>query len=276
MLQCRAALEAQGVASAWLTLDRADNQVRRFAQRLGRAVHDLTGYEQLEELSEEAVNSLRRSSTPFAIFLDSFEVIDEMTIFTLLRTLIEQLPRGGRLVIGTRNAPKLPLARLRALCILLELDVDDLRFSLDETALYLRLRCLPSLTRDSLVRLHDKRGWITGLWLASMSIERQARMAISSSRFSGSTKTVADYLTEEVLAYQSEEIRQFLLCTSILRQLNVSLCRAVLPDYDVERILRKLEEQNLFLLPAPGERTIAIIRCSPTICIPVSALSNRA
>jgi LuxR family transcriptional regulator, maltose regulon positive regulatory protein len=255
MLQFRAALEAQGVASAWLTLDRADNRLRRFVQRLGREVHNLTGYEQIEELSEDALNSLRRS-TPFAIFLDNFEVIDEMTIFTLLRTLIEQFPRGGRFVIATRSAPKLPLARLRGLGILLELDVDDLRFNLDETEQYFRLRCPPGLSRDSLGRLHDKtEGWITGLWLASMSIERQGPDGDFVERFSGSTRAVADYLTEEILAYQPEEVREFLLRTSILRQLNASLCRAILPGYDVERILRRLEEQNLLLLSAPGEHT---------------------
>ncbi len=94
-----------------------------------------------------------------------------------------------------------------------------------------------------------------GLWLASMSIERQGPEGDFVERFSGSTRTVADYLTEEIVAYQPEEVREFLFRTSILRQLNASLCRAILPGYDVGCILRKLEDQNLLLLSPPGEHT---------------------
>ncbi|WP_229181834.1 LuxR C-terminal-related transcriptional regulator [Bradyrhizobium oropedii] len=253
MLQFRAALEARGVATAWLTLDRADNQATRFAKCMNLAIHSLSGEEQSEQLTADSIESLARCA-PFAIFLDNFELIDEVTVLTLLRSIIEQLPRSGRIIIGTRSAPKLGLARLRSLGVLLDLDIDELRFSLDETEQYFRLRCLPGLSLESVSRLHSKtEGWIAGLWLASMSIERQGPGGDFVERFSGSTRAVADYLTEEVLAYQPDELRQFLLYTSILRHLNPSLCQALLPGHDSEFMLQKLDEQNLFLLPVPDE-----------------------
>ena len=254
MLQFRARLETQGVATAWLTLDRADNDAARFLTCLSLAVRNLSPEEHIEESSAETVDSLLARSSPFAIFLDNFELIDEAAIFALLRSIIERLPRGGRIVVGSRGAPKLGLARLRGLGFLLELDADYLRFSRDETEQYFRLRCLPGLSLDSVSRLHDKtEGWITGLWLASMSIERQGPGGDFIERLSGSRGTVADYLTEEVLTNSPDDLRQFLFRTSILRHLNASLCQALVPNCDAERLLRSLDEQNLFLASIPGE-----------------------
>jgi len=254
MLQFRARLEAQGAATAWLTLDHSDNDAARFLKCFSLAVRNLSPEELIEESLTETADSLLTRNSPFAIFLDNFEVIDEAAIFALLRPIIERLPRGGRIVVGSRTAPKLGLARLRGLGLLLEIDADNVRFSLDETQQYFRLRSLPGLPGESVSRLHSKtEGWITGLWLASMSIERQGPGGDFVERFSGSSRTIADYLTEEVLTYQPEELRQFLFQTSILRHLNASLCQALVPNCDAERMLRKLDEQNLFLTSIPGE-----------------------
>ena len=254
MLQIRARLEAQGAATTWLTLDPSDNDAARFLECLSLAVRNLSPDENIEESLTETVNSFPTRSPPFAIFLDNFEQIDEAEIVALLKPIIERLPRGGRIVVGSRSTPKLGLARLRGLGLLLEIDADDMRFSLDETQQYFRLRSLPELSEDSVSRLHIKtEGWITGLWLASIAIERQGLGDDFIGRFSGSSRTIADYLAEEVLAHQSEDLRQFLLRTSILRHLNASLCRALVPNCDVERMLRTLDEQNLFLTSISGE-----------------------
>lgn len=171
----------------------------------------------------------------------------------MLRPIIERLPRGGRIVIGSRGAPKLGLGRLRGLGLLLELDEDSVRFDLDETQQYFRLRSLV-MSDASVSGLHAKtEGWITGLWLASMSIERQGLGADFVERLSGSSHTIADYLTEEVLESQPPDIRRFLFRTSILRHLNESACQALVPDCDARRMLSVLDEQNLFLTSIPGE-----------------------
>src|SRR6478736_8884797 len=165
MLQFRARLEAQGAATAWLTLDHSDNDAARFLKCFSLAVRNLSPEELIEESLTETADSLLTRNSPFAIFLDNFEVIDEAAIFALLRPIIERLPRGGRIVVGSRNGPKLGLARLRGLGLLLELDADHVRFSLDETQQYFRLRSLPGLSGESVGFLHSKtEGWITGLW----------------------------------------------------------------------------------------------------------------
>lgn len=218
------------------------------------AVRQLSAAGEREPFSARVLEWLLRSSVPFAIFIDNMDLIDEETILALLRSVIERLPRGGRIVIGARTAPRLGLARLRGLGMLLELDADDIRFTREETEQYFRLRCLPGLQHDAVRRLHEKtEGWIVALCLAAISIERQGVGGDFVERFSGSAWAIADYLTEEVLASQPEDARRFLLHTSILKQLDVSICQALLPDIDALAMLRSLDRQGLFLLPATGQ-----------------------
>ncbi|MFT3800366.1 MAG: LuxR C-terminal-related transcriptional regulator [Burkholderiaceae bacterium] len=258
MLQLRARLAAEGVSTAWLTLDGGDNGAAQFIRTLGRAVAGLDEHRYAGrrhgELKGEVVETLLSRRDRFAIFLDGFEAIDEPAIFTFLRTLAERLPRGGQILIATRRQPGFGLARLRGLGLLCEIDADDLRFDLDEAERYFRLRGLSRLPAESVRHLHDKtEGWITGLWLASISIARLGPDSDFVERFSGSTRAIDEYLTDEVLSYQDEAVRAFMVKTSVLRHLNASLCQALVPDGDAAGLLARLEQQRLFLVPVSGE-----------------------
>ena len=196
---------------------------------------------------------LASSRHPFTLFLDDFETVHEPSVLALVRTIIEYLPHGSQVVIGTRRLPELNLARLRARGRLLELGVDDLRFTLEEAAQYFQLRKQKMLF-ENLSRLHSKaEGWIAALWLASLSLVRHGTSGDFVERLSGSNRALAAYLVEDVLGHQSPDVREFLLRTSILRQLEPSLCQALMPGIDADRILNVLAEQNLFLISVPGE-----------------------
>ena len=247
-------LRADGVATAWLTLDSADNDVPRFLHCLASAVAML----QLEERSMDApmdvIDALTREGAPFALFLDDFEILQAPAVIGLVREIIEHLPRGGQLIIGSRSLPDLGLGRLRARGQLAEIDAGVLRFSLEEAAEYLRLRGFPDLSTQALSSLHGKtEGWIAALWLASMALGRQVDANEFIERFSGSDRSVAEYLGEDVLANQPADVREFLLHTSILRHLNAPLCQALLPRMDCARILDRLDSDNIFLTPVDGE-----------------------
>ena len=83
-----------------------------------------------------------------------------------------------------------------------------------------------ALPADLLSQLHHKtEGWVAAIWLASMALERHGTETGFVERFSGSDRAVADYLAEDVLAHQPPDIREFLLRTSILRQLDASVSR---------------------------------------------------
>jgi LuxR family maltose regulon positive regulatory protein len=257
MAQMRERREAQGVATAWLTLDLADNDVSRFLACLAEAVQRL-GVEGSHGLHGpfDAVAALAAHDSPFTLFLDDFERVQEPAVLGLVREIVEHLPRGGQIVIGSRSLPDLGLGRLRARGQLLEIDTDRLRFSLEETSAFFSLRrphAEGALPLDMLAQLHRKtEGWVAAIWLASMALERHGTETGFVERFSGSDRAVADYLAEDVLAHQPREIRDFLLRTSILRQLDASVCQALCPRMDCAAILEQLAASNLFVTRVGG------------------------
>jgi LuxR family maltose regulon positive regulatory protein len=267
MVQYRSMLQAHGVDNAWLTLDSADNDASRFLACLSAAVGMMTGdlpavaegdaaqeNPSLGDMALEIMERLANHSSPFVLFLDDFEAVQEPTVLRLVREILDHLPRGGQVIIGSRGLPDLGLGRLRARGQLLEIEAAQLRFSIAETTEFLTHRRRIVLPDEELSQLHRKtEGWIAALWLASVSLERPEGRSAFISRFSGSNQAVADYLAEDVLAHQSAEVRGFLLRTSILRHLNASLCDALLPGSRSGDILRRLEASNLFLIPIEGE-----------------------
>lgn len=254
MAQSRERMEALGIATAWLTLDRADNDMPRLLDCLRQSVLRLGVKEPDGTPRLDTVAALALHDAPFALFLDDFEVLQEPAVLELVRNILKQLPRSGQLVIGSRRLPDLCLARLRARGQLLEIDTDRLRFSLEETGVFLNQRGSVAMPADMLAQLHGKtEGWIAAIWLASMALERHGLEAGFVARFSGSDLAVADYLAEDVLAHQTPQIRAFLLRTSILRQLDASACQALNPGADCAAILEQLDANNLFLTPLGGE-----------------------
>ena len=248
MLQLKRHIQTQGIDTAWLTLDRADNDVSRFLNCLATSIahwepcppHNPSSIDMLEYLSTRQV--------PFSLFLDDFEIIHATSVLAVVRSLIESLPIKGQIIIGSRSQPDIGVARLRAHGHLLELDPSALRFNLDETGQYFELRQQTALSNESLKRLHSKtEGWIAALWLASLSMERAGIDSDFVDRFDITDKTVSDFLADDVLAHQPDEVRNFLLKTSILRYLEPSLCEALTPGVNAELLLKRLETQNIFL-----------------------------
>lgn len=248
-------LAGAGGATAWITLDAADNDVPRFLSCLAEAVARL----QIEDGvggDADAIALLGREGPPFALFLDDFEVLQSPAVLGLVREVVEHLPRNGQLVVGSRSLPDVGLGRLRVRGQLVEIGGDVLRFSLEETAEYLRVRGLPPLPPEALELLQARtEGWIAALLLASMALDHNAAAADFIQHLSGSGGAIAEYLAEDVLGRQPPDVREFLLRTSILRQLNGSLCQALLPRIDCARMLERLNASSLFLLPLESEDT---------------------
>ncbi len=248
MVQLRELMEQRGVATAWLTLDRADSDVPRFLAGLNAAVAQL-GLERRGEGDQGVLEQLASEDTPYALFLDDFEVIREGGVLGLVRELIEHLPRNGQLIVGSRSLPDLGLGRLRARGQLLELDAGVLRFSAAEAAEFFKLRGA-DISLELLDRAQGKtEGWVAALWLLSLALQRHGSRSDIVSRMSLSDRDVADYLTEEVLSQQEPGVRDFLLRTSVLRHLSAPACRALLPQVDCVEMLRALERDNVFLIP---------------------------
>jgi len=265
MLEVRRELIRRGVQTAWLTLDRADNDVGRFLTVLAAAMEPLipglasSGFASgpaPDDIAFALIDQVAALHLPFALFLDDFEALQNPAVLGLVKELIEQLPAGARLIVGSRGVPELGLGRLRGAGRLLEVEPAHLRFSVEETDHFLRERRNLKLEPNDVVRLHrSTEGWAAALWLASISLENRDEPGRFIAGFTGSNAAVVDYLVDDVLARQSDDIRGFLLRTSIVTDLNASLCNVLCNRTDSFEVLGTLERAHLFLVPIQADRS---------------------
>ena len=254
---------------AWLSLDQGDTDPARFWRHVAAAldrvrpgvaerVAGLLGPPappSFEGLATALINELATQPEQVLLVLDDYHQVDAQPVHASLAFLVEHLPPGLRLVLATRADPPLPLARLRARGQLAELRAADLRFTAEEAAALLREAVGPELPDAAVTALVARtEGWAAGLQLATLSLRGQADMAGFVEGFSGSHRYVLDYLTEEVLDRQPNQVRTFLLETSVLERLSGELCDAVTGRTDGQDLLEQLERANLFLVPLDEQR----------------------
>jgi len=256
--------------TAWLSLDEGDSDLARFLTYIVAALRTITadiGEAVLNMLqppqlaSNEAVlttllNEITAIPDHFVLVLDDYHTIESPSVDQALAFLIEHLPSHMHLIIATREDPQLPLARLRARDQLVELRVADLRFTPAEAAEFFDQVMGLSLSTDHIEALETRtEGWIAGLQLAALSLQRRPDAASLIESFTGSHHFVLDYLLEEVLFRQPETIQMFLLWTSILDRLCGSLCDAVMGSpAGGQTTLEYLERANLFIVPLDNQR----------------------
>ena len=256
---------------AWLSLDEGDNDITRFLAYLVAALQTLVtnigervlGVLQapqlpsIESILTTLLNEIAIIPDNFILILDDYHIIDSKPVDTAVAFLLEHLPPQMHLVITTREDPQFPLARLRARDQLTELRAADLRFTPAEAADFLNQVMGLNLSAENIAALEARtEGWIAGLQLAALSMQGHQDAARFIQSFTGSHHFVLDYLVEEVLQQQSENIQTFLLHTSILDRMCGPLCDAVLldPSASGQETLEYLEHANLFIVPLDNER----------------------
>jgi LuxR family transcriptional regulator, maltose regulon positive regulatory protein len=172
-----------------------------------------------------------------------------------LELLIMRAPPALRFVLAARHDLRLGLHRLRLEGELTEIRADDLRFSLAEARELLAAAGV-ELTELALRLLHERtEGWAAGLRLAALSLAGHPDPGRFAAEFSGSERTVAEYLLAEVLERQNEEVRRLLLRTSVLERVNGPLADALTGGSGGERILHELEEANAFVVSLDARRS---------------------
>ena len=261
--------EARARKVAWLSLDRADSEPLAFWTYLITAlqqVHPAIGAGTLalltspqtggpESLLGGLVNELAGFEGDVTVVLEDYHLVEGSAVHEGIAFLLDHLPPTVHFVITGRADPPLPLARLRARGELVEVRVSDLRFTAEETAAFLNDAMGLTLTADEAARLEARaEGWIAGLQLAALSMQGRADLSEFIDAFTGNDRYIVDYLVEEVLERQSDEVRQFLLQTSILDRLSGPLCDAVTEGDGGATTLARLERENLFVVPLDDRR----------------------
>ncbi len=282
-------------AVAWLSLDEGDNDPTRFliylvssiqtiAPTVGEGIISMLNAPQpplINWMISKLINDIVTHGKSFTLVLDDYHVVETKAIHAGVTFLLENLPPNMHLVIISRDVPELYVAQLRVRNQMTQLSISDLCFTHIEIAEFLSRVMALDLSAKAVATLETRtEGWVAGLQLAALSLQGQkdANQLIES--FSGTHHFVMDYLVEEVLRRQPENIQTFLLYTSILDRMCGSLCDALLfGDEDKagggangsvegegqgqaqsqtqsqsQETLEYLQAANLFLIPLDGER----------------------
>jgi LuxR family transcriptional regulator, maltose regulon positive regulatory protein len=260
---------------AWLALDAGDCELGTFLTHLVAATQvadpevgvealgllEAGGATSSEDVLVSLINDLDLLAGSTVLALDDYHVIDAAAVHEAVTFLLDNLPPQVTLAMTTRADPPLPLSRLRARGELVEVRAAELRFTADEADAFLNEVMGLELEAALVTALETRtEGWAAGLQLAALSARTHAAVdgpgdvARFVEAFSGSHRFVLDYLVEEVLSGQPDEVREVLLGTSVLDQMTGALCDALTGRADGQEMLEMLERGNVFVVPLDDER----------------------
>jgi LuxR family transcriptional regulator, maltose regulon positive regulatory protein len=196
-------IAAQSANVAWLSLDADDNDPIRFIrgfiaalQRTGETLQLSAGQRDLKAIMGELINQLGEIE-PVIFVLDDYHLIREESIHAALAYLLDHMPASLQLVLVTRQDPPLPLARLRARGQLRELNLQDLRFTVEEANMFLNQVMGLNLTQAQIRSLEERtQGWIAGLQMAGLSLQGNKAQAIPAAY---ERQFITEYLLTEIL-----------------------------------------------------------------------------
>ncbi len=263
--QWRDKLVADGVKVAWLTIDEGDAEPHQF---LSYVIFSLAvaGVDvgRLEMLAEQGLMEMSLRATlaaileavagesgPVVLVLDDYHRLQSPDLDDLIGQMIAGSPPELTLVINSRIRPALDLPRMLAQGQAVEIDVEALRFSREETR-----RAVDAAMSDDVLEVLFERteGWAVAVQLARLVLAGSANDEAVLGRFTGDSDHVAAYLADQVLAKLSSDIQEFLIRTSILERFNAPLANAVCERTDSWEVLRTLEPLRALLVPLDERR----------------------
>lgn len=253
---------------AWVSLDSGDQDRMRFwshtlaaLKRANPAFQDQRvlhfAYSDIggDSMIAALLNELQRLPDPIVLVWDDFHYIHEKLLVKDVEYFLERLPRHVHLYMASRSTPPLNLSRLRSRGELAELDVHDMRLTLDEMTEL--LQSIPDLNfsdEDTTALMEQTEGWIAGVCLAVLSFQGKYCSQQPAGEEIANHRYIDDYFFEEVFSQLPARLQRFLLHTSILERMKAELCEAVTGMGESATILQMLERINLFVIPLDAKR----------------------
>ena len=204
---------------------------------------------------DRVLSELTDAGGDITLVIDDLHELNCPDALAQLTNLLTNLPPRVHAVLATRRDLRLHLHRLRLAGELAEIRAADLRFTERETRELLDAARI-TLSDSGVALLHERtEGWAAGLRLAALSLAGHPDPERFVAEFSGSDRTVAEYLIAELLERQPDDVQQLLLRTSLLDQVNGELADVLTGRTGSERILLELEDANAFVVSVNPERT---------------------
>jgi LuxR family maltose regulon positive regulatory protein len=270
LAQWAATLEHQVV---WLSVDDADHDPVVFLRHLAGTLDELDGGVTFRPLVSAGLRpattaTMRTTTTatmrttsalvdvvvPFVVVIDNLERLDDMASLDAVAAFAANLPPGGRLAIGSRTEPPLPLGRLRAQGCVTEIGVADLAMDVAEARALLDAEDVRLDAGEIATLVERTEGWPVGLYLAALAFNARGQRLTAGIAFRGDDRLLTDYVRSEVLAGLPVATMSFLTRTSILDRMNGPLCDAVLARTGSQDVLESLERDNLLVIPLDRAR----------------------
>lgn len=247
---------------AWLTLDRADNDRRRFWADLTAALAGvldpdadaLAGLRppplgSFDGFVTSFLNASASATRPATLILDDLQEVGDDAVLTDLDAILEHGQPGLRLVLATRVDPSLRLQRLRMAGGVGEIRYRELSFTRDEAGQLLRQEHPGASPADVDVLWTKTEGWAAGLRIAALTMRQQPEVAAFAREFAGDHRPILNYLIDEVFSGLPEEMSSFLLATAGFSRVSAPLADAIRQRSDSAEILDELVRRNLLIAP---------------------------
>ncbi|WP_301107127.1 LuxR C-terminal-related transcriptional regulator [Sporosarcina sp.] len=246
---------------AWLSIDANDNDPIRFWTYVIRSVSNIVTKDEdskvitqfnvqspLEWLIDSFLNEIALVQERIVIVMDDYHLIESPIIHTMMARFIDYLPGNIRLLIASRTDLPLPFAEWRVQESLTEIGVDQLRFTYEEAELFYKKRRLDYEDTESLKRLMQMtEGWAAGIQLAVLSGGISAEVHSVSTQLNSKYPFITEFLLQEIFAPLSSSEQDFLVRTSILKQLEPAICDAITNRTDSHNMLLEFEKKGLFI-----------------------------
>ena len=180
------------------------------------------------------------------IIIDDAQLLDQPSL-----DFVAQLSASSRdaltIIIASRGSIALPLARMRALGFLTEVGPAYLALTVAEATQLVTLNVGEPIDAQNLHDIvRDTQGWVAGVVIAC-TLYRQGGKAAANLKLTGLRPEFAEYFHEEVISQQSDDVRRFLVDTSILDELTPSACVAITGDQNARELLDHVFREGLFL-----------------------------
>ena len=245
--------DQQDVQQFWLALLDA---VRHASATTGRAIPSAATPDfNAQAMVDRVLSELDDAGADITLVIDDLHELNSPEALAQLTQLLTDLPPHVHAMLATRHDLRLRLHQLRLAGELAEIRAADLRFTERETRMLLDASGI-ALSEAGAALLHQRtEGWAAGLRLAAISLVAHPDPERFVAEFSGSDRTVAEYLIAELLDRQPADVQDLLLRTSLLDRVNGELADLLTGRPASERILLELADANAFVVPLDPEHT---------------------
>lgn len=260
-------MNQNGARTAWLSLEEGDGDLAQFSAYLKAALELVDqpipvnglltriGETSLSKSLTALLELLQGDQAPIYLFIDDAHHLAGSDAVRCLSMLTERAPPHLHLILSFRGEPCLSVARQRMQGLVSDLNVRDLRLNHEEAVNLLKHLGVETVPEVQMTQLENRlEGWAGGLVLAALLLRHDPDQVYNLANFSGERRQFSEFFLQDVLFRQPEDIRDFLLNTSILERLDADVCNALTGRDDSQAKLRECESRGLFLMAMDEEQ----------------------